>query len=357
MPDCNYKILKKRIKQLYNDDRKPRTIINNIVILIRFSKWCKKSFAELTDEDLDAYWKTLKVKKSTVGLHKKLVKTLLKKVNPTVVEEIKVKRTKNDITPDQLLTDDEVYRLLDAATTARDKAIIACLSDSGARIGELLSTTISDAKFDNDGCLLWLREGKTGDRHTRLIFASSYLRHWMEVHPRKNNPNAPLFCSFRTPNNVISQTGLYDVIRAIKQKTGITKRTNPHMFRHTKATYLAKKLKSEQKIKGILGWKADSTMLSRYVKLSATDIDDAVFEAEGIRKSEYEPTKPKTYRCKRCDTINAITEKFCIKCGYNEDSPTIERIVEEKVHEMIDGIIHSRSQSGIQFDFSVKTNK
>ena len=39
----NYKILKRRIKQLHKDDRKPRTIINNIVILIRFSKWCKKS--------------------------------------------------------------------------------------------------------------------------------------------------------------------------------------------------------------------------------------------------------------------------------------------------------------------------
>ena len=316
---------------------------------------CKKPFTELTEDDLDDYWKTLKVQKSTLGLHKKLVKTLLKKVNPISVEELKVKRMDNDITPDQLLTDDEVYRLLDATTTARDKAIIACLSDSGSRIGELLSTTISDAKFDNDGCLLWLREGKTGDRHTRLIFASSYLRHWIDVHPRKNDPNAPLFCSFRRPHNVISQTGLYDVIKAIKQKAGITKRTNPHMFRHTKATYLAKKLKSEQKIKGILGWKADSTMLSRYVKLSGVDIDDAVFEAEGITRTKHEPTKPKTYRCKRCNEINTIAQKECWKCGFNENAPAIDQIIEDKVHEVIDGIIHSKTGSNnIWFEFKTK---
>ena len=117
-------------------------------------------------------------------------------------------------------------------------------------------------------------------------------------------------------------------------------------------------MKSEQKIKGILGWKADSTMLSRYVKLSGADIDDAVFEAKGIARAKHEPAKPKTYRCKRCNEINAITEKLCTPIpGLIKKFTHNKRIVREKVHEMIDGTIHSRSQSGIQFDFSVRDNK
>jgi integrase/recombinase XerD len=320
----NYKILKKHIRHVRNKGSEPRTIINHISLLLRFSRWCKKPYSELTEEDFDDYWDTLKVKESTKNLHKKLIKTFLKKINPTIAE-LKIRRIKNSITPDQLLTDDEVYQLIKSTTNARDKALIACLADSGARKGELLSTLITDAKFDNYGALLWLRAGKTGPRNARLIFAAPYLLRWLDVHPRKNDPTAPIFCSFRKPHNVISQTGLYDSIRLIRERSGITKRTNPHIYRHTKATTLAKKLKSEQKIKGILGWKPDSTMTAHYITLSAIDVDDAVFEAEGIKKEDAEPQKPKVYRCKRCDTLNPVNEKICGKCGFSEDEPFITK--------------------------------
>jgi integrase/recombinase XerD len=318
----NYKLLKKHIRHVKNEGRKPRTIINHISILLRFSRWCKKPYVELTDDDFDDYWDTLKMKEVTKNLHKKLVKTFLKKINPAAAE-LKIRRIQNLVTPDQLLTDDEVYKLIDSTSNARDKALVACLYDSGARKGELLSTLRQNAHFDNYGCLLWLREGKTGPINARLIFASPYLRRWLDVHPRKNDPTAPIFCSFRKPRNVISQTGLYDAIKVIRQKACITKRTNPHIYRHTTATTLAKKLKSEQKIKGILGWKPDSTMTAHYITLSAIDVDDAVFEAEGIIKEDAEPQKPKVYRCKRCDTLNPVNEKICGKCGFLEDEPIV----------------------------------
>jgi len=147
---------------------------------------------------LTTIWTTMEtLKNSTLKLHKVVIRAFIGKINPKLAGCIKTKNIQHSsITPDQLLTYEEIDCLIRRAPTARDKALIACLTDSGARKGELLSTTISDAKFDEYGCLLWLREGKTGPRPARLIFASSYLRQWLEIHPRKEDPDAPIFCSF-----------------------------------------------------------------------------------------------------------------------------------------------------------------
>jgi integrase/recombinase XerD len=203
----NFKTLRKHIKRLQDEERKHRTIINHLMILIRFSEWLGKPYEDVTEDDFNDYLDTIdNLKNSSLKLHKIVIRAFIRTINPELAGCIKTKNTQHSsITPDQLLTDEEIDCLIHHAPTARDKALLACLTDSGARIGELLSTTISDAKFDEYGCLLWLREGKTGARPARLIFASSYLRQWLEIHPRKEDPDAPIFCSFREPHNLISR--------------------------------------------------------------------------------------------------------------------------------------------------------
>lgn len=326
----NFKILRRHIKKLQDEERKDRTVINHLTILIRFSKWLKIPYKDISEDDLNDYWDSLDcLKNSTIKLHKAIIRAFLRSINPQLAGCIKTKKTQNSITPDQLLTDEEIDRLIKHAPTARDKALIACLSDSGARIGELLSTTIADATFDEHGCLLWLREGKTGARPARLIFASSYLRQWLEIHPRKENSDAPIFCSSREPYGVISRSGLYEQLTIIGQKAGIKKRTNPHSFRHARATDLAKKLKSEQKLKAVLGWKANSQMANIYIHMSANDVNAAMLEAAGIKVPEEEEQKIRVIKCPRCKEIQDKKAAFCFKCGLpltQEASTTVETI-------------------------------
>ena len=160
----NFKTLRKHIKRLQDEERKHRTIINHLMILIRFSEWLGKPYEDVTEDDFNDYLDTIdNLKNSSLKLHKIVIRAFIRTINPELAGCIKTKNTQHSsITPDQLLTDEEIDCLIHHAPTARDKALLACLTDSGARIGELLSTTISDAKFDEYGCLLWLREGKTG---------------------------------------------------------------------------------------------------------------------------------------------------------------------------------------------------
>ncbi len=325
----NFKTLKKHIKRLQDEERKHRTIINHAMILIRLSKWLEKPYENVTEDDFNDYLDTMgALKNSTLKLHKVVIRAFIGKINPKLAGCIKTNKTQHSsITPEQLLTDEEIDCLIRHAPKTRDKALIACLTDSGARKGELLSTTIADAKFDEYGCLLWLREGKTGARPSRLIFVSSYLRHWLEIHPRKEDPMLQFSVHSGEPYNLISRSGLYQQIAIIGKAAGIKKRINPHSFRHARATELAKKLKSEQKLKAILGWKANSQMANIYIHISANDINAAMLEAAGLKLPEEEEERPRVLKCPRCKEIIDKKAQFCFRCGLpltTESSETIE---------------------------------
>jgi hypothetical protein len=54
----NFKILRKHIKRLQDEERKPTMIINNLAILIRFSKWLEKKFKNVIKDDFTDYLDT-----------------------------------------------------------------------------------------------------------------------------------------------------------------------------------------------------------------------------------------------------------------------------------------------------------
>lgn len=322
----NFQLLKKHLKSI-KEQYSTRTRINHMMVLIPFTDWCKKPFADLTEEDNDDYFDKLeaveeegkrkgkKKSESTISAHKKTIKTFLKPIKPELAATIKPKQIKCKKTPDSLLTEHDITAMINAAPNARDRALIAVMWDSGSRRAEFLSTTIADVKFDRYGCQLWLREGKTGARPARLVFATSYLREWLNVHPRKNDPTAPIFCSSRAPYNLISRTGLYDQLKAISKKAGVTKKVNPHNWRHTRATNLATKI-TEQEMKVVLGWTAGSNQAQTYVHLSGMDINKAMLKAAGIEVEEdQEPSLLSSERCPRCKELNDKNRELCFKCG------------------------------------------
>jgi integrase/recombinase XerD len=67
----------------------------------------------------------------------------------------------------------------------------------------------------------------------------------------------------------------------ISRKAGITKKIHPHLFRHSRATYMANYL-TEAQMNAYFGWIQGSDMPSICVHLSGRDIDDAVLKANGI---------------------------------------------------------------------------
>jgi hypothetical protein len=77
----------------------------------------------------------------------------------------------------------------------------------------------------------------------------------------------------------------YDAIRMrlkkISKKAGINKKIHPHLFRHSRCTYMANYL-TEAQMNAYFVWVQGSGMPSVYVHLSGRDVDDAVLKANGV---------------------------------------------------------------------------
>ena len=139
-----------------------------------------------------------------------------------------------------MLGQEDIEKFINACLTNWDRALISFLYEGGVRKGELLSIRIENINFDEYGAVVTIPEGKTGSRRIRVIYSASFLRQWIDTHPRKEDQEAFLFCSLTSPYGVLSFTGLRDRLDTLANRAGIGKEICPHLFRHSRATHLAK---------------------------------------------------------------------------------------------------------------------
>jgi len=211
--------------------------------------------------------------------------------------------------PEDILTPEEVERLIEVAKDIRTKALVATLYDTGCRASELLAMRVKDVSFDEYSAIVLLR-GKTGARRCRAIFATPYLKQWKESHPRKD-PNAPLWVHVKNPSRCLTYEGLRSLLKLLQKRAGLKKDLHPHLFRHSRATHLAKVLKEAQ-MKEYFGWTKDSRMPAIYVHLSGRDVDDALLDFYKLKKKKEEQKLPR--RCPVCGELNPPGAELCWRC-------------------------------------------
>ncbi len=313
----NYDAIRKHIRQLKAKGMRERTLVNHYQFLTHFGIWCKAPFKNLTEEEILDYCEVLdkqKYKEGTKYVKLATIKAFLKNINNEATKAITIKPQKSKKLPEDLLTQQDIETLLKNCGNNRDRALIATLYESGMRKGELFSIKIKNIQFDENGAVITIPEGKTGARRIRVIFASSFLREWIEVHPIKENREASVFCSLRAPYKTITSAGLHDQLVRIAEKAHVQKRINPHSFRHARATHLAEHL-TEQQLKNYLGWTQGSSMAQVYVHLSGKDMDNAILKMNGINIDETHTDGLKVGRCPRCKELNPERAQWCNKCG------------------------------------------
>jgi integrase len=130
-----------------------------------------------------------------------------KRSTPSVIKDIpQLKRKETSIyKPSDLWTIEDDLVFLRYCSSKRIKCYYAVSRDTSCRPHELLNLRIKDVAFKttttSDGKQRQqyaeiLVNGKTGSRHIPLINSIPYLKDWMDDHPQRGNPNAPLFCGY-----------------------------------------------------------------------------------------------------------------------------------------------------------------
>lgn len=280
--DVNAYILHRR------ETRKPKTVHNDIVDLRLFFKWLKP------DNDF--------------------------------FEGIESKQPKNRLPTTELLKQEDVMQMLTACQSQRDRALIITLWDSGARIGEIMNLNIRDIQLDKYGAVVVV-DGKTGMRRLRLIAAVPDIQLWLNQHPQKDNPDAPLFVTHRKYDGELRRLDIRTVenmVKTIAEHASISKNVHPHAFRHGRLTDLVKMGFRESELRIIAGWEDDSAMPAVYIHMSGDDVESKMLKLHGVHTDEEDKEEAKDNLqpvvCPRCKTKNPYDAKYCSQCSMILDS-------------------------------------
>jgi len=244
-------------------------------------------------------------------------------------------REKNNTLPEDLLLEEDIKELIKNAKTSRDKALISILWETGARIGELIDLEVGDIRDHKHGYQVVL-QGKTGSRRIPLISSVPYINSWLNDHPSRDKKN-PLWTKIRNSDGEerISYRYIRKMLNATMERSEIDKPSNPHHFRHSRATYLASRLKEAQLCEWF-GWVQGSDVPAKYVHMSGRDIDSDYARIHGIEDEENpEESKLAPKECPRCNKQVPPNADYCYQCGKVlniEEAKKIER-QEESVTE------------------------
>lgn len=234
-------------------------------------------------DDVNAYFLSLngKNKQSSIELKKIVIKKFLTWAGKNEsVAHLKAKIPKNNLKREDLLTVEDIDKLIEATDSPMWKAIIAFLFESGCRIGEAVKTDrsegirVKDIQETDKGLIVNIPTTKTdaGYRRTLLVYSATYIRNHISY-------------SALGKDDLLFGVGdewVRIMLRRFAGKAGITKPMTPHKFRHTSATYACLKGYNEDIIRKKYGWSANSTVPSRYLHLIDEDVIDATLEKEGL---------------------------------------------------------------------------
>jgi len=346
--DENKGLISAYVRRLSLNNYSRSRIYKNLLYLPRMAEQLRVPFPDATREDIEdlVIWiNNLKLSDNTKSDYKVILKTFYKWIGdgeyPKCIKWLKTEtRTNKKVLPEDLLTEEDVKKLIAASTEVRDRALIAMLWETGARIGELIDLSIKSFEDHKYGKKIVV-DGKTGPRRLILISSVPYLQEWLIVHPRRNERDAPVWVNIGNvrKGEKMTYAAVNKMLRETAKKAGVDKPVNPHHFRHSRATYMASKF-TEYQLCQWFGWVQGSRTPRVYVHLSGKDLDMDYARLYGIEDEEEERIStmaPKT--CPRCGSSVEHDAHFCYKCGMALDMETameIEDMEDETVRAFVE---------------------
>ncbi|MFC1492228.1 tyrosine-type recombinase/integrase [Nitrospinota bacterium] len=197
---------------------------------------------------------------------------------PEIVAWLDTSEVKKDL---DALDEREAERLVEYGRNLMEKALVWTLYESGARPEEFLNIRLRHVAKKESHFTIRIEYPKTFKRSCPIfeepfrVRGFSYLKQWLESHPRKDAPDAPLFpVPYRTLLDIFDRVGRKALNRGIP----------PKLLRDSRATYLAKKKVGRYQMCKLMGWAMSSRMPDRYIDRAGVEEEDAV---KAIRNDDH----------------------------------------------------------------------
>ncbi|MCA2004007.1 MAG: site-specific integrase [Candidatus Nitrosotenuis sp.] len=349
LSERNAKLIRQYQKEIVRNSLSKATELKHLSVCLNLSRMLKKDWHDVTKQDIDELIYNIMIRYSKNGQethsswdHKKILKIFFRWFklglrdsrqvgDPPETKQIRLKPIKSKLAREQLITEQDISSLLKATINPRDRAFIDVHYEAGTRPGEILSLKIKHVKTDNFGAFIYV-DGKTGSRPIRLVRSVPNLMAWLDSHPFKNDPESPLWINLEQTRlgQPLNYFAAEAILKRAVRRSGLHKKVNLKLFRHSEATNSAKFL-NEAQMRMRHGWTASSKMPENYVHLIQADVDDAYLKHFGIKQDDTEPTNlPRI--CHICKTPNSPESDLCNRCGKALDLKKALKL-EEKTNE------------------------
>ena len=311
--------------------------------------------------------------KGEVSLAKRFLKWSGRDTSDLERGKLKLPRVEETITVKDLYTKENLAAILRNCNNTRDRAMIEVLYESAARAAELLSMTFEDIAINEDGTATIIISGKTGTRPVPLYESVPALRTWLNVHP---TGEGPIWITLKRPYGVIGGRHLHHIIQQALDGAGIKgKKKLVHMMRHTRATELVRLGVRGQVLSKLMGWTKRSDMEAVYVHLSTEDVTNEIHAKVfglGIKREAKRPVLESMICLNdECKTKNDPSAKICIRCNWplsndeianvlrkrEQKREEIERMIQERVDEAMQGLVQSLKSTKTLKDLAVALAK
>ena len=150
-----------------------------------------------------------------------------------------------------ILSEEEVARLIESATTSYHRVILMTLYGTGLRREELCRLKVTD--IDSQRMVVHVRQGK-GNKD-RDVTLSPRLLEVLRDYWKWRKPKTYLFPSLyrKQPEQPIDSKTVWYAVREAARRAGIKKKVSPHLLRHSWATHLLERGTDLKTIQVLLG--------------------------------------------------------------------------------------------------------
>lgn len=159
----------------------------------------------------------------------------------------------------------------------RDRALLAFLADTGARVGELCSTR-QDKLFERQAIVT----GKTG---SRIVVFSHYTRGLLTLWlSNRTLDQSPYVFTSLTTGEPLGTSGVDQTLRRLKKAAGVKGRVNPHSFRHAFAREYLRAGGDAIRLAKLLGHDSVDTTAAYYAIFTADELAESHEQLSPLRR-------------------------------------------------------------------------
>src|SRR3989338_1151815 len=241
----------------------PLTVRNYSFFVNKFLERTNKPIEEIDQEDVRNYLASMfnDKSKNTIMLAAASFKFFFVEVLKKEVGNIKM--PKKDRKLPEVLTKDEVCKLLNSAETRKSRLILSMLYSSGLRVSELVNLRPSDINFSEN--IGWVRSGK-GSKDRMFSLSESLVGDLKEYLKKRTDSNYVF-----SQKGPLTTRNIQKIVKHLRDRSNIQKRVTPHTLRHSFATHLLESGTDIRMIQALLGHSSLNTT-QIYTQISSDQI-------------------------------------------------------------------------------------